>query len=159
MTNDCAYLLAIIMLFTCVTGNGVRLTKKREIILHLSYFAATFVVTIKCWLLIQNLWDHLKLCNKHIYLNCLQNPNYQPCQHNIYIPWKTRCHIINSITAECWDEAKKKKKRRRKNGEQQLEKWKSKMERGEKALWGPSFSSTSGPDISELISHAGVVCR
>lgn len=29
---------------------------------------------------------------------------------------------------------------------------------GEKALWGPSFSSTSGPDISELISHAGVVC-
>lgn len=29
----------------------------------------------------------------------------------------------------------------------------------EKALWGPSFSSTSGPDISELISHAGVVCR
>jgi len=28
-----------------------------------------------------------------------------------------------------------------------------------RALWGPSFSSTSGPDISELISHAGVVCR
>lgn len=30
---------------------------------------------------------------------------------------------------------------------------------GERALLGPSFSSTSGPDISELISHAGVVCR
>lgn len=30
---------------------------------------------------------------------------------------------------------------------------------GEKALWSLSFSSTSGPDISELISHAGVVCR
>lgn len=30
---------------------------------------------------------------------------------------------------------------------------------GERALLGLSFSSTSGPDISELISHAGVVCR
>lgn len=38
-------------------------------------------------------------------------------------------------------------------------KWKEQDGEGEKALLGPSFSSTSGPDISELISHAGVVCR
>lgn len=38
-------------------------------------------------------------------------------------------------------------------------KWKEQDGEGERALLGPSFSSTSGPDISELISHAGVVCR
>lgn len=40
-----------------------------------------------------------------------------------------------------------------------VRKMKEQDREAEKALWCLSFSPTSGPDISELISHAGVVCR